>query len=160
MRKYLCLGIGIDPFFIVAVTNELIYYRIGRVEDLNPSGQTGEQPGVVPNAETMLVDSTQESLGAWWFMEESTTAAGGVEGGERLATTTSESAEMPGAMVRAAESSEAEAEAEAGATDIVPEIGAQRPEASEEQATCPEMPRGMFGHFMRPSSPQRAPSSP
>ena len=48
MRKYLCLGIGIDPFFIVAVTNELICYRTGCTEDLNPSYQTSEQPGAVP----------------------------------------------------------------------------------------------------------------
>ena len=147
MRKYLCLGIGIDPFFIVAVTNELIYYRIGRVEDLNPSGQTGEQPGVVPNAETMLVDSTQESLGAWWFMEESTTAAGGVEGGERLATTVGDLAETPGATVRMAESSEV------GATDVVSESEAQRPAASEEQSTCPEMPQGVVERSVWPPSP-------
>ena len=120
MCKYLCLGIGSYPFFIVVVTNELICCRTRRAEDLNPSGQTGEQPEAIPGVETKPVDSTPESLGAQWFVEESTTTAGGVEGGERLATMVDDSVETLGATARAAESSEARA----GAADVMPEFGA------------------------------------
>ena len=39
------------------------------------------------------------------------------------------------------------------------ESGVQRPAASEEQAACLEMPRGMVGRFVWPPSPQAAPLS-
>ena len=70
-----------------------------------------------------------------------------------MATTTGDSTETPGATTKAAESSRAEA----GAVDVVPKSGAQRPAVSKEQATCPETPQGMVGRFVRPSSPQGAP---
>ena len=86
-------------------------------------------------------------------MEESTTIADGVRGGERLATTANDSTEMPGAMARAPESSEVGA----GAANVMLESRTQRPVASEERTTCPEMLWGMVGHFVLPPSPQRAP---
>ncbi|XP_066324477.1 uncharacterized protein [Miscanthus floridulus] len=58
-------------------------------------------------------------------------------------------------MARATESSAAGA----GAADVMPESGAQRPAASEEQAARPEMPQGMVGRSMRPPSPQGVPSA-
>ena len=88
--------------------------------DLNPSGQTGEQPVAGHSAETLRTNSVLESQGARRFAKDSTTAANGVGGGERSATTTGESMEMLGAMVRAAESSKEGL----GATDDVPESGA------------------------------------
>ncbi|XP_066393448.1 uncharacterized protein [Miscanthus floridulus] len=100
----------------------------GRAEDLNPSGQTGEQPGAGHSAETLRTDSVPESPGARRFAGDSTTAADRVGGGERSATTTDDSTEMPGATARAAESSKAEA----GAADVVPESEAQRPTALED----------------------------
>ena len=55
--------------------------------------------------------SILESLGARRSVEESTTTADGGGSGERLATKVADVMEMPGATVRAAESSEAEARA-------------------------------------------------
>ena len=108
------------------------------MEDLNPLGQTGEQPGVGPREETLRTDSVLESLRARQSMKESTTAADGVGGGERLATMVGESMETPGATAGATESSKVRA----GATDVMSEYRAQRPAASEEQAVHPEMPQG------------------
>ena len=90
---------------------------MGRTEDLNPSGQTSEQPGAGPSMETLRIDSVPESPGARRFVEDSTIAADGVGGGEQLATTAGDSTEMPGATERAAESSKVIA----GAANIVPE---------------------------------------
>jgi len=45
---------------------------MGRAEDLNPLGQTGEQPGAGPRVETLRTDSILESLGARQFVEDST----------------------------------------------------------------------------------------
>ena len=45
----------------------------------------------------------------------------------------------------------------AGATDVMPESGAQRPAASEEQAARLKMPRGVVGCFVQPPSPQGVP---
>ena len=84
----------------------------------------------------MPTDSVLESPSAWRFAEESTTAAGGLEGGERLATMAGGSTETPGATVSGTESSKAKA----GAADVMPESGAQRPAASEEKAAHPKMP--------------------
>ena len=85
---------------------------MGRAEDLNPLGQTGEQPGAGPRVETLRMDSILESPGAHQFAEDSTTTTDGVKCGERLATTADDSMEMPRAMSRAAESSRAEVGAE------------------------------------------------
>ena len=101
---------------------------MGRVEDLNNSGQTREQP-----RETLLADSVLESPGARRFVKDSTTADDGVGGGEWSATMVSESTEMPGASARAVES----LKAGAGAANDLPESGAQRPATSEEQAARP-----------------------
>ena len=90
------------------------------MEDLNPSGQTSEQPGAVRGAETLRTDSALESMGAHRFVEDSTTTADGVGGGERLVTTAGDSTETPGATVRAVKS----IEAGVGATDIKLESGA------------------------------------
>ena len=79
---------------------------MGHAEDLNPSGQTGEQPGAGPSAETLRIDSVPESLGTRRFAEDSTTTADGVGGGEQSTTTMGDSIEMLGATVRATESSE------------------------------------------------------
>ena len=103
--------------------------------------------------EVMPTDPVPESPGARRPTKESTTAANGVGSGEQLARTVDDSTETSGATTRAAESSEARA----GATDVVPESRAQRPAASEEQATRPEMPQGVVGRCMRPPSPQVAP---
>ena len=102
------------------------------MEDLNPSVQSGSSRGLFLRAEIKPVDSILESPSARWFAKESTNAADGIGGGERLATTTADAMEMPGATARAAESSEAGA----GATGAVPEPKAQRPAALEEQAAC------------------------
>ena len=66
--------------------------------------------------ETLQTDSVLESPGTRQLVEDSITAADGVRGGERLATTVDES------TTRATESSEAEA----GATNVMPESGVQR----------------------------------
>ena len=123
------------------------------MEDLNPSGQTGEQPGAGTRVETLWTDSVLESPGARQFVKDSTTTADGVGGGERLATTVDDSTEMPGATARAAKS----LEAGAGAIDVVPESGEQMPASSEEQTARPEMPQGAVGRSVRPPSPQGAP---
>ena len=86
----------------------------------NPFGQTSEQPGAAPSAETMPAGSVPKSPGAHWSVEESTTVADGVGGGEWLATTAVDVTEMPGAMARAVESSEVETRA----TDVVSKPGA------------------------------------
>ena len=93
------------------------------------------------------MDSVPESPSTHQFAEDSTTTADGVRGGEWLATTADES------TTRATESFEAEA----GATNIMPESRVQRPASSEEQTTCPEMPQGVVGRFMQPPSPQGVP---
>jgi len=98
------------------------------MEDLNPSGLTGEQLGVGPCMEKLWTDSVLESPGARWFSEDSTTAADGVGGGERSATMIGDSTAMPGATARAIESSKAEARA----TRVVVELGVQRPAGSKE----------------------------
>jgi len=90
------------------------------MEDLNPSGQTGEQPGAGPSMESLPIDSIPEIPGACRFAEDSTTTADGVGGGERSATTMGDSTEMLGATARAAKSSKAEV----GAADSMPESGA------------------------------------
>ena len=82
------------------------------MEDLNPSGQTGEQPRAGPREETLWTDSILESLGAHRSMEESTTATDGVGGGERLAT-------MEGDSV---ETSCKSSEVGVGAADVMPEL--------------------------------------
>lgn len=92
---------------------------MGRAKDLNPLGQTGEQPGAVHSVETLWIDSILESSGTHWFMEDSTTAVDGVGGGERLASTAGNSMEMPGATTRTNESSKARV----GAADVVLESG-------------------------------------
>ena len=74
------------------------------MEDLNPFGQTGEQPGASLGVEPLWTDSIPESPGARQFVVDSTTAADGVGGGERLAMMAGESAKMPGATARAIES--------------------------------------------------------
>ena len=79
------------------------------MEDLNPSVQTSEQPRAGLGAEAMLTNTVPESLGAQRPMEESTAAMDGLGGGEWLATSADESVVMPGAMVGAAGSSEADA---------------------------------------------------
>ena len=61
------------------------------------------------------------------------------------------STETLGAMARAAES----LRAEAGAVDVMPESGAQRPVASEEQAAHPEMLQGVVGRCPRGIPPPR-----
>ena len=147
MCKYLCLGISSYPIFIVVVIDELICCRMGHTEDLNPLGQTGEQPGAGPSMEKLRTDFIPESPGACWFMEDSTPTTDGVGGGERLATTADDSVETPGATMRAIESFEA------GAADAMAESRAQRPTASEERATCPEMPQGVVGRSVQPPSP-------
>ena len=86
-------------------------------------------------------------------VEDLTTVIDGVGGGERSATTTGDSIETLVATVRAAKSSKVEARA-GGA---VPESGAQRPVASKEQATHPEMSQGMVGRSVQPPCPQGAP---
>ena len=78
--------------------------------------------------ETLLADSVRESPGARRFAEETTTATGGVGGEERLPTMMDDSGETPGAMARAARSSEAEA----GAADAVSESREERPVVSKE----------------------------
>ena len=103
--------------------------------------------------ETLQTDSVPGSPSAYRFAKDSTTTADGVRGGERLATTTGESMEMPGAMARATES----LKAVAGATDVVPKSGARRSAVSKEQAAHPEMPQGVVSRSMRPSSPQGVP---
>ena len=103
--------------------------------------------------ETLQTDSIPESPSAHQFAEESTTAADGVGGGERLVTTADDSVETPGAMAGAAKSSEAGA----GATDVMPEFGVQRPAVSKEQAACPKMSQGVVRHSVWPPSPQGAP---
>ena len=65
------------------------------MEDLNPSGQTGEQPGAVHNAETLRIDSVPESLGARRFVEDLTPTVDGVGGGERSVTTMGDLIETP-----------------------------------------------------------------
>ena len=122
---------------------------MGRTEDLNPLGQTGEQPGPGPSMETLRTDSVQESSSAHQFAEDSTTTADGVGGRERLATTTGDSMVMPGAAVRATESLKVEAGA-------VLKSGVQRPTVSEKQAAHPEMPYGVVGRSVRPPSPKGA----
>ena len=111
---------------------------MGRTEDLNPSGQTSEQPGAGPSMETLRIDSVPESPGAHRFVGDSTTAADRVGGAERSVTTTGDSMEMLGATARAANSSKAEV----GATDVMLESRAQRPATSKVQAVHPEMPQG------------------
>jgi len=109
---------------------------MGRAEDLNPLGQTGEQPGAGPRVETLRTDSILESLGSRQFAEDSTTTADGVGGGERLVMMVGDLTETSGATVRATKSSKVKV----GATDVVLESEAQRPIAPEEQAACPKMP--------------------
>ena len=65
------------------------------MEDLNPLGQTGEQPRAGPGAEAMPANSIPESLGARRPTKESTTAADGVGGGERLAMMAADATETP-----------------------------------------------------------------
>ena len=96
------------------------------------------------------MDSVLESPGTRQLVEDSITAADGVRGGERLATMVGSSIDMPGATVRATESSTAEA----GAADVMPESMAQKLAVSEEQAARPEMPQGMVGRSMQPPSPR------
>ena len=64
-----------------------------------------------------------------------------------------DSTEMLGAVVRATESSKVKAKA----IGAMPESGAQRPAASEEQTAHLEMPQGVVGRFVRPPSPQGVP---
>ena len=90
------------------------------MEDLNPLGQTGEQPGAIHSVETLRTDSVLESPSAHRFVEDSTTAADGVGGGEQLATMAGDSTETLGATARATESSKEGA----GATDVMLESGA------------------------------------
>ena len=71
------------------------------MKELNPSVQTGEQPGASPNAEAMLADPVPESLGARRPAEESTTTAGGLGSGEWLAPTVNGSATMAEATTEA-----------------------------------------------------------
>ena len=97
--------------------------------------------------ETLWTDSVPESPGVCQFVEDSTTATDGVRGGERLVTMADDSVETPGATMRAIESFEA------GAADAMAESRAQRPTASEERATCPEMPQGVVGRSVQPPSP-------
>ena len=67
--------------------------------------------------ETLRTNSIPESPGAHQFVEDLAIATDGVGGGERLVTMAGDSIEMPGAMTRGTESSEAGA----GATDVMPE---------------------------------------
>ena len=105
------------------------------MEDLNPSGQTGKQPGTVHSTETLRTYFVLESLGAHRFAGDSTTTANRVGAREWSVTTIGDLMETLGATARATESSKAGA----GATDIVLESRAQRPAVSKEQAARPEM---------------------
>jgi len=78
-----------------------------RTEDLNPYVQSGEQPGAIPDEETMPADSVPESPGAQRFAEESATTADGVGDREQLVTMVADVMEMPGVMAGATESLEA-----------------------------------------------------
>ena len=114
------------------------------MEDLNPSVQTGEQLVADPSVETMPADPFPKSLGARWPTEESTTAADELGDRERLAPMA-----VPGATAGATGSSEVDARV----ADTTPELGAEKPVVLEEQATLPEVPKGMVGHAVRPQNP-------
>ena len=90
---------------------------MGRAEDLNPLGQTSEQPGASHSMETLRTNSVLESPGARRFVGDSTTAADRVGGAEWSATMIGDSTETPGAMERPTGSSKAEA----GVADVIPE---------------------------------------
>ena len=109
---------------------------MGHAKDLNPSGQTCEQPRASPNVETLWTHPVLESSCAHRFAEDSTTAANGVGGGERSTTMTGNSIETLGATMRAAKSSKAEA----GAARVVLESGMQGSVELEAQAAHAEMP--------------------
>ena len=70
----------------------------------------------------MPIDPVPESLAAQQPAEESTATADGLGDGERLATTTDESATAPGAMMEAAWS----LEADAGVADAMPKSGVEK----------------------------------
>ena len=56
---------------------------------------------------------------------------------------------MPGAMIEAAEASEADA----GVADATPETGAEKPVVPEEPMVLPKASEGVVRHAMRPRSP-------
>ena len=123
------------------------------MEELNPSVQTGEQPGAGPGAEKMPADAVLESPGAQQPVEESTAAAGGLGGSERLVPTADGSVAMPGATVETAGSSTANA----GDAGVAPKSGAARPVQPEEPNMLLETSEGVAGCIMWPPCPQVAP---
>ena len=94
----------------------------------------------------MPVDPISKSPGARWPIEESTTAADRLGGGEQLAPTADRPTTMPVATAEAVGSSAANAED----ADVVPESGAVKPVAPEEQTTPLRHRRAwsdpLFGH--------------
>lgn len=109
------------------------------MEDLNPLGQTDEQPGVGYNAEASRTDAVLDSSGASRVAKDPTTITNGSRGGEQPTTTMDESVEMP------------------GATDAMLESRAQKPMTLVERSAHPETSQGAVSCPVCPPIPQGAP---